>query len=84
MDTETPNLVALVERFKTKYWSDWDEILSSLEMNTHLPKKETAPESNEPKPEDEAKKAKEEEAKKAKEAKAAEKKRLAVSDLVQS
>lgn len=70
MEAETPNLIGLVERFKTKYWSDWDEILSSLEMNTHLPKKETPPESNEPKPEDEAKKAKE--------AKAQEKKRLAV------
>ena len=70
METETPNLVALVDRFKTKYWSDWDEIVSSLELNTHLPKKEVPPESTEAKPEDEAKKAKEQ--------KAAEKKRLAV------
>ena len=72
METETPNLIALVERFKTNYWSDWDEITSSLEMNTHLPKKEVSPDSNEVKPSDA-------DAKKAKEEKAAEKKRLAVS-----
>ena len=79
MQEECANLLAHAERVKTKYWSDWDEILSTLEMNTHLPKKEVPAESSEPKAEDEAKKAKEEEAKKAKEAKAAEKKRLAVS-----
>ncbi|XP_017492796.1 PREDICTED: failed axon connections-like [Rhagoletis zephyria] len=77
MQEECANLLAHAERVKTKYWSDWDEILSTLEMNTHLPKKEVPAESSEPKAEDEAKKAKEEEAKKAKEAKAAEKKRLA-------
>ena len=70
MEETTPNLIALVERFKTNYWSDWEEAVSSLDLNTHLPKKEVPPESNEPKPEDEAKKAKEQ--------KAAEKKRQQV------
>lgn len=69
MKTETPNLIGLVERFKTQHWADWDDIIKTLELNTHLPKKEVPPESNEAKPEDEAKKAKE--------AKAAEKKRIA-------
>ena len=52
-ETETPNLLAFVERVKTKYWQDWEEICSSLDLNTHLPKKEV-PETNETN--DEAKK----------------------------
>jgi len=76
LETETPNLIALVERFKAKYWSDWDEIISSLEMNTHLPKKEVTPEEAEAAAKEVADK---EAAKKAKEEKAAEKKRQAVS-----
>lgn len=67
IETETPNLLALVDRFKAKYWSDWDKIISTLEMNTHLPEKEGAAEAA----------AAEEEAKKQAEAKKAEKKRLA-------
>ena len=69
IETETPNLLALVDRFKAQYWSDWDEIISTLELNTHLPKKEGAAET-----------ASEDEAKKQQEAKKAEKKRLAVSN----
>lgn len=84
-------MIALVERFKTNYWSDWDEIASSLEMNTHLPKKEVpvveaTPEATEAAAAAAAaaaaKTAEDKEAaKKAKEEKAAEKKRLAVSVL---
>jgi len=59
METETPNLVSLTERIKTQYWSDWDEICKSLEMNTHIPKKEI----------DKEEEAKKEEAKKEEEAK---------------
>ena len=47
METETPNLVALVDRIKSKYWSDWDQICTTLELNTHLPKKELSPEKEE-------------------------------------
>jgi len=47
METETPNLVALVDRIKSKYWSDWDDMCSTLELNTHLPKKELSPEKEE-------------------------------------
>lgn len=72
MESDTPNLLALVERFKAKHWTDWDEICSTHELNTHLPKKELSPEALEAKKEEDAKK---EEAEKKK----AEKKRLAVS-----
>jgi len=44
METETPNLVAFVEKMKNRYWSDWDEAGKTLELNTHLPKKEISPE----------------------------------------
>jgi len=47
METETPNLVALVDRIKDKHWSDWDQMTTSLELNTHLPKKELSPEKEE-------------------------------------
>lgn len=73
MEAETPNLIALVERIKDTYWSDWDSICKSLELNTHLPKKETSEKDEEAKLE-EAKK-KEEEKKKKEE----EKKKAAVS-----
>jgi len=38
MEKETPNLIGLVDRIKEKYWSDWDEMVKTLELNTHLPK----------------------------------------------
>jgi hypothetical protein len=69
METETPNLVALVDRIKNKYWSDWDQICSTLELNTHLPKKEVSPEKEEEAKKEEAKK--EEERKKKEEKKKA-------------
>lgn len=70
METETPNLIAFVDRIKTQYWTDWDEICSTLEFNTHLPKKEVPAESTEEKANDEAAAAKKEEKpKKAKEEK---------------
>jgi len=47
METETSNLVALVDRIKAKHWSDWDQMAASLELNTHLPKKELSPEKEE-------------------------------------
>lgn len=73
IETETPNLLALVERIKQKYWSDWDVLTASLDLNTHIPKSEAAIEAEEAaKKEADAKK---EEAEKKK----AEKKKLAVS-----
>lgn len=44
IETNTPNLIAHTERIKNRYWSDWDEITKTLELNTHLPKKELTPE----------------------------------------
>jgi len=41
METETSNLVALVDRMRQKYWSDWETICNTLDLNTHLPKKES-------------------------------------------
>ena len=59
METDTPNLIALVERIKTKWWSDWEEMTTSLELNTHLPKKELTPEEIEAQKKEEEKKAEE-------------------------
>jgi glutathione S-transferase len=56
MEVETANLVALVDRIKNRYWSDWDEICSTLELNTHLPKKEISPDKEEEAKKEEAKK----------------------------
>jgi glutathione S-transferase len=69
METETPKLVAFVDRIKNRYWSDWDQICSTLELNTHLPKKEISPEKEEEAKKEEAKK--EEERKKKEEKKKA-------------
>jgi len=33
---QTPNLVEFINRIKGEYWKDWDEILRTHEMNTHL------------------------------------------------
>lgn len=74
MDTETRNLVDFVERIKTKYWADWDEMCKTLELNTHLPKKEVPPEKEEEIKKEEAKK---EEAKKEEERKKKEEKKKA-------
>lgn len=57
METETPNLIAFVERIKAKYWPDWEDILKTLEINTHLPKKELTPEEIEAQKKAEEKKA---------------------------
>ena len=59
MDTETPNLVQLVERIKNKFWPDWEDMCSSLEINTHLPKPELTPEQIEEQKKAEEKKAEE-------------------------
>ncbi|XP_064458700.1 failed axon connections-like [Ornithodoros turicata] len=40
MEQECPNLLAFVNRMKERYWPDWDEICQTLELNTHLPKKQ--------------------------------------------
>jgi len=69
IETETPNLVALVDRIKTKFWPDWEQMCSSLELNTHLPKKDTTPDKEEEAKKEEAKK--EEERKKKEEKKKA-------------
>jgi len=67
MKTETPNLIAHVERIKEEYWKDWERICKSLELNTHLyAEGEDPPLSEAEKKAIEDKKAKEE-AKKAKE-----------------
>jgi len=59
IEKETPNLISFVDRVKNKYWSDWDEITKSLELNTHLPKKELTPEQIEEQKKAEEKKAEE-------------------------
>jgi len=75
MSAETANLVAFVERIKEKYWPDWSEIGESLELNTHLPKKELTPEEQEAlKKKEEEEKAKQEAKQKAKEEKEKKKK----------
>ncbi|KAI7686499.1 Uncharacterized protein SSS_02522 [Sarcoptes scabiei] len=56
METEASNLINLVNRMKAKYWPDWDEMCSSLEPNTHLPKKELPADEQEAKEEDSKKK----------------------------
>lgn len=38
METETPNLIALVDRIKNRAFPDWDEMCKTLDLNTHLPK----------------------------------------------
>lgn len=60
METETPNLIAFVNRMKEKYYPDWDEMCKTLEINTHLPKKELTPEEVEAQKKAEEKKAEEE------------------------
>lgn len=40
MDTNCTNLVNFLERMKARYWQDWEEMSKSLDLNTHLPKKE--------------------------------------------
>jgi len=40
IQSECSHLEALVERIKERFWPDWDEICKTLDMNTHLPKKE--------------------------------------------
>lgn len=47
MEAETPNLVALVDRIKAKFWPDWDDMCKDLELNTHLPKKDPPSEKDE-------------------------------------
>ncbi|XP_076346684.1 failed axon connections-like [Tachypleus tridentatus] len=46
MDSECSNLVSFLERMKERYWSDWEEMAKTLELNTHLPKKEQKEEVN--------------------------------------
>lgn len=58
IETEASNLIALVDRFKTTYWPDWEEMCSSLELNTHLPKKEVPADQAEQKADDEESKKK--------------------------
>ncbi|KAH9498043.1 failed axon connections [Dermatophagoides farinae] len=64
IETEASNLIALVDRFKTTYWPDWEEMCSSLELNTHLPKKEVPADQAEPKADDEESKKKKDDKKK--------------------
>ncbi|XP_001606801.2 failed axon connections isoform X2 [Nasonia vitripennis] len=40
MQENCPNLVGHCSRMKERCFSDWDEICSTLDMNTHLPKPE--------------------------------------------
>lgn len=40
MQENCPNLVGHCSRVKERCFPDWDEICSSLDMNTHLPKPE--------------------------------------------
>ncbi|RWS24328.1 hypothetical protein B4U80_11646, partial [Leptotrombidium deliense] len=67
MDTETANLLAFVQRMKERYWTDWDEACESLELNTHLPKKEKSEEAKKEEEIKEEEKKKKEEKKRQKE-----------------
>ena len=61
IETETPNLLAFVNRMKDRFWTDWGEACESLDLNTHLPKKEpTEDEKKAEEAKEEAKKKKEE------------------------
>lgn len=60
METDTPNLLAFCNRMKDRYWPDWEEMGKTLEINTHLPKKELTPEQIEEQKKAEEKKAEEE------------------------
>lgn len=40
MTESCANLVGLVNRMKDRCFSDWDEICTNLDLNTHLPKPE--------------------------------------------
>lgn len=40
LENDCGNLVSFVGRMKDRFWPDWDEMCKSLELNTHLPKKE--------------------------------------------
>ncbi|KAL3285139.1 hypothetical protein HHI36_019261 [Cryptolaemus montrouzieri] len=40
MTESCPNLVGLVNRMKDRCFSDWDEICTNLDLNSHLPKPE--------------------------------------------
>ncbi|XP_015929788.1 failed axon connections [Parasteatoda tepidariorum] len=51
LESDCTNLLSFVERMKERYWPDWEEICKTLEMNTHLPKKEEEPAKEEEKKE---------------------------------
>lgn len=38
MTENCPNLVGLVNRMKDRCFSDWEEICTTLDLNSHLPK----------------------------------------------
>ncbi|GIX92548.1 failed axon connections [Caerostris extrusa] len=40
LESDCTNLLSFVERMKERYWPDWEEMCKTLELNTHLPKKE--------------------------------------------
>ncbi|GFQ83772.1 failed axon connections [Trichonephila clavata] len=43
LESDCTNLLSFVERMKERYWPDWDEMCKTLDLNTHLPKKEEEP-----------------------------------------
>lgn len=47
MAEKCPNLVGHCSRMKERCFPDWDEICSTLDMNTHLPKPEKTEEEKE-------------------------------------
>lgn len=63
MESDCSNLIGFLGRMKERYWPDWDEICKTLELNTHLPKKEEKPEVEEKTEKEEEKKEKEEDEK---------------------
>jgi hypothetical protein len=58
-----PSLIGFLERVKERCFPDWEEILSSLKMNTHIPEEEKKDAEKEPAKEKEAEKEKGEEIK---------------------
>ncbi|XP_074595851.1 failed axon connections-like isoform X2 [Brevipalpus obovatus] len=70
---ETPNLLRFVEKMKTEYWKDWEEICKSGETNSQSPKKEGETDETKKAEDAAAEKKKQEDLKKEKEKKRKEK-----------
>ena len=55
-----PNLVGLVNRMKERCFPDWDDICTNLDLNSHLPKPQPQPVSDDKEQKEQCKDEKEE------------------------